>query len=150
MSGLRVNSGTRTRRSEIACQLASSPMRVFARQVEYALGVPVKRSHNPNPRKHRWPVLFPLRAAPASRPGIYVSICVSKDLVRRPAGHPIRSRPTPGTAGTRLELPATLARRMARPRVAVAMAVNFFSQLWACSIIFGRSFSSGFHPSFIN
>ena len=29
-------------------------------------------------------------------------------------------------------------------------AVNFFSQSWACSIIVGRSFNSGFHPSFIS
>jgi hypothetical protein len=29
-----------------------------SRPVEYALDVPVKRSHNGNPRKHRWPVLF--------------------------------------------------------------------------------------------
>src|SRR5882724_2877248 len=29
-------------------------------------------------------------------------------------------------------------------------AVNFFSQLWACSIIVGKSFNSGSHPSFIS
>jgi hypothetical protein len=33
-------------------------MRVFAIWIEHALDVAVKRAHNANPGKHRWPVLF--------------------------------------------------------------------------------------------
>ena len=39
--------------ASIARQLPPSPMRVFARWIEFALYVPVQRSHHSDPREHR-------------------------------------------------------------------------------------------------
>jgi hypothetical protein len=44
--------------SSIPCQPLPSPMGVFPRRIEHALNVTVQRSHDTDPREHRWSALF--------------------------------------------------------------------------------------------
>ena len=43
--------------SPLSRQLTPSPMMLFAVRIEYAFDATIQRSHNPDARKHRWPVM---------------------------------------------------------------------------------------------
>ncbi len=49
---------TREGKLAVARQLATPPMRLFARWIEHALDVAVQCPHDPDAREHRWPVVF--------------------------------------------------------------------------------------------
>jgi hypothetical protein len=45
-------------RSPIPRQLTLPPMMIFTRRVQQPLNVPIQRTHDTNPREHRWPVRY--------------------------------------------------------------------------------------------
>src|ERR1700681_4236452 len=50
--------GSREGKLAVAGQLATPPMRLFARRVEHPLDVTVQRSNYADAREHRWTVMF--------------------------------------------------------------------------------------------